>query len=89
MNVGVAYGDPTGQVWLQIEVPQGCTVREAIERSAILQRFPQIDLEHLKVGVYGRLVPLDAPLRDGDRVEIYRAITCDPNTVARREEAAG
>jgi hypothetical protein len=28
---------------------------------------------------------LDSPLKPGDRVEIYRAITCDPTTVARRD----
>jgi len=44
-----------------------------------------IDLETQKVGVFGRLVKLDAPLRPGDRVEIYRPITCDPQTVPRRD----
>ncbi|MBW7831765.1 MAG: RnfH family protein [Simplicispira suum] len=35
-------------------------------------------------GVWGRVVPLGHGLRDGDRVEIYRALTVDPK-VARRE----
>lgn len=37
----------------------------------------------------GKLVKLDAALRAGDRVEIYRAITCDPQTVPRRDGAGG
>jgi Na+-translocating ferredoxin:NAD+ oxidoreductase RnfD subunit len=42
-----------------------------------------------KVGVFGKLVKLDAPLRPGDRVEIYRPITCDPQTLPRRDGAGG
>jgi sulfur carrier protein len=34
--------------------------------------------------VWGRRVPLDTPLRDGDRVEVYRPLRVDPK-VARRE----
>jgi putative ubiquitin-RnfH superfamily antitoxin RatB of RatAB toxin-antitoxin module len=51
--------------------------------------FPAIDLETQKVGVFGRLVKLDATLKPGGRAEIYRAITCDPQTVPRRDGAGG
>jgi hypothetical protein len=37
------------------------------------------------VGVFGRLVKLDAPLKPGDRVEIYHAIIADPATVPRKD----
>ncbi|MBI5109334.1 MAG: RnfH family protein [Rhodocyclales bacterium] len=89
MQIGVAYSEPSNQIWLTIEVPDDSTVRAAIERSGILRQFPAIDLETQKVGVFGRLVKLDAPLRPGDRVEIYRPITCDPQTVPRRDGAGG
>jgi hypothetical protein len=46
--------------------------------------YPQIDLTQQKVGIFGKLVKLDAPLQPGDRVEIYRPITCDPTQVPRR-----
>lgn len=85
MRVDVAYSEPLDQLWLTVEVPETATVREAIERSGILARFPRIDLETQKVGIFGRLVRLDAPLRAGDRVEIYRPITADPETVPRRD----
>jgi uncharacterized protein len=85
MQIGVAYSEPSQQIWLNIEVPEGTSVRDAIERSGILRQFPHIDLELQKVGVFGRLVKLDAALKPGDRVEIYRAITCDPQTVPRRD----
>jgi hypothetical protein len=85
MQIGVTYSEPGQQIWLNIEVPDGATAREAIERSGILKQFPHIDLEEQKVGIFGRLVKPDAALRAGDRVEIYRAITCDPQTVPRRD----
>lgn len=85
MQVGVAYSEPSQQIWLTIEVPDDAKVKDAITRSGILGMFPHIDLETQKVGVFGKLVKLDAPLRPGDRVEIYRPITCDPQTVPRRE----
>lgn len=89
MQVGVTYSEPGQQIWLNIEVPEGATAREAIERSGILAQFPHIDLEAQKVGIFGRLVKPDAALRAGDRIEIYRAITCDPQTVPRRDLEEG
>lgn len=89
MQVGVTYSEPGRQLWLDIEVPEGATVREAIARSGILAQFPHIDLETQKVGVFGRLVKPDTVLRAGDRVEIYRPIVCDPQTVPRRDLGEG
>jgi hypothetical protein len=85
MQVGIAYSEPSQQIWLTIEVPDDATARDAIERSGILRQFPHIDLEAQKVGIFGKLVKLDAALRPGDRVEIYRPIVCDPQTVPRRD----
>ncbi len=85
MQIGVAYSEPGQQVWLNIEVPDTATIREAIERSGILKQFPHIDLDAQKVGVFGKLSKLDTALRPGDRVEIYRGIICDPATVPRKD----
>ena len=89
MQIGVAYSEAANQIWLTTEVPDDSTVRAAIEKSGILRMVPTIDLSVQKVGVFGKLVKLDAPLRPGDRVEIYRPITCDPQTVPRRDGAGG
>ncbi len=85
MQIGVAYSEPGQQIWLNIEVPDDSSVNDAIQRSGILKQFPYIDLTEQKVGVFGRLVKLDAPLKPGDRVEIYRGIIADPETVPRRD----
>jgi putative ubiquitin-RnfH superfamily antitoxin RatB of RatAB toxin-antitoxin module len=78
LKIGVAYATSARQAWLRLELPDGATVGEAIAASGILAQFPEIDLATQKVGVFGKLTKLDAPLADGDRVEIYRPITADP-----------
>ena len=84
MNVGVCYAEADRQLWLRLEVPDGSTVLQAIELSGVLKRYPNIDLETQKVGVFGKFAKLDAPIKEGDRVEIYRKITADPQQVQRR-----
>lgn len=74
MIVGIAYAKPTAQVWKHLDVPEGATLREAIERSGLLAQFPEIDLAVNKVGVFGAIAPLDRRLKEGERVEIYRPI---------------
>lgn len=85
MHIGVAYADKFKHVWLKLDVPDGCTVREAIERSGLLAQFPELDLDNQAVGVFGKITRLDAKLADGERVEIYRPITADPELVERRD----
>jgi hypothetical protein len=84
MQVAVAYSEPTQQIWLRIEVPEDTTVEQAIIKSGLLRQFPEIDLTERAVGVFGKLVKLDAGLKPGDRVEVYRPIIADPATVPRR-----
>jgi hypothetical protein len=86
MHIGVAYADKFKRTWLTFDVPEGCTVRDAIERSGLLGQYPDIDLESQRVGIFGKFTKLDATVREGDRVEIYRPITADPETVERRDQ---
>ncbi|WP_324256019.1 RnfH family protein [Niveibacterium sp. 24ML] len=84
LKVAVAYTEKGRQAWHNIEVPEGTSVKDAIELSGIYAQFPHIDLASQRVGIFGKAVKLDAALRAGDRVEIYRPIQCDPMTVPRR-----
>lgn len=83
MNVGVAYANATSQLWLETDLPEGSTVQDAIDQSGILNRFPDIDLEQQKIGIYGKFIKLHTVLKEGDRVEIYRPILCDPTQIER------
>ena len=84
MNVGVCYAQADRQLWLKLEVPDGSTITEAIELSGLMNQYPEINLEEQKVGIFGKISKLDTPLKEGDRVEIYRKITADPQQVQRR-----
>jgi len=86
IQVEVAYAMRGEQVLLRLEMEDGATARGAVERSGILQRFPQIDLARATLGIFGKIVAPDARLRDGDRVEIYRPLLTDPKD-ARRQRA--
>jgi putative ubiquitin-RnfH superfamily antitoxin RatB of RatAB toxin-antitoxin module len=84
MNVGVCYAEADRQTWLRLEVPDDSTVQQTIELSGLLNQYPHIDLGKQKVGIFGKLTKLETPVKEGDRVEIYRPITADPNQVKRR-----
>ena len=86
MHVSVAYATSTGDgAWIDLEMQEGTTAKQAIEASGILNRFPEIDLASQKIGVFGKLVKPDQTLAEFDRVEIYRPITADPKPVPRRD----
>ncbi|MBP6763359.1 MAG: RnfH family protein [Rubrivivax sp.] len=78
MKVSVTYALPERQIWVELDLPDHATVREAIEASGILRAHPTLDLTTQKVGIFGKLVALEARLEAGQRVEIYRPITADP-----------
>ena len=89
MIVGVAYAKPTVQVWKHVDVPEGASAQEAIERSGLLAQFPEIDLALNKIGIFGAICPLDRVLREGDRVEIYRPLIADPKAVRKKRADEG
>jgi len=50
--------------------------------SAIDMQIALVDMQRL--GIFGRRVPPEHPLRDGDRVELYRTLVLDPKEARRR-----
>jgi putative ubiquitin-RnfH superfamily antitoxin RatB of RatAB toxin-antitoxin module len=89
--VSVAFGPapPAKPMHRRLNLPPGSTVGEAIRACGLLARCPEIDLANNRVGIFGRLVQLDTPLRAGDRVEIYRPLNSDPKEARRRRATAG
>lgn len=85
LAVTVAYSPAAGSVdVVTVKLAPGSTLHDAIRASGVLGRYPTIDLSVLRTGVWGKFKPLDAILRDRDRVEIYRPLKVDPKQ-ARRE----
>jgi putative ubiquitin-RnfH superfamily antitoxin RatB of RatAB toxin-antitoxin module len=87
MKISVVYATPRRQFWMTLDLPDGAKVQDAIDRSGVLNQFPDIDLQTQKVGVFTKIASLDTALEDGDRVEIYRPLTADPKKVKQREKA--
>ncbi|MEI6894516.1 MAG: RnfH family protein [Colwellia sp.] len=78
MRISVAYALREQQWWFDIDVNEGSTVVAAIHKSGIMNLVENIQLESQNVGVFGKIVPLDTVLAEGDRVEIYRPVTWKP-----------
>ena len=85
IRVTVVYSSAPRKVreWA-VEVRQGATVRQALEACGLQANFPLTDIGSARVGVWGRTVVLEQPLRDRDRVEIYRQLNVDPKLARRR-----
>jgi putative ubiquitin-RnfH superfamily antitoxin RatB of RatAB toxin-antitoxin module len=84
LRVEVVYALPATGDAVQLTLPAGAKVRDAVLASGILERHPEIDLGRQKVGIYGKVVAASARLADGDRVEIYRPLVLDPKEARRR-----
>jgi len=89
IHVEVVYALAHHQKVVSLNISEGATVKDAIERSGLLTEFPEIDLGKNKLGIWNKLAKPDAVLRDKDRVEIYRPLIADPKEVRRQRAAEG
>ena len=67
-----------------LHLPGGATVVQALRAYGIAAELSTPDLTAAVVGIWGCKANLDDPLREGDRIEVYRPLRVDPK-VARRE----
>jgi uncharacterized protein len=88
--VDVCYAPPEGAVFLEtVMLDEGASVKDAIERSGLLAAHPEVDLSVQKVGVFGKLRPLESLVAGLDRVEVYRALKVDPKAARQRRVEKG
>ena len=85
--VSVAYALPEQQWVVELELPQGATVAQALRLAGGQLPLTVAQLQALPVGIYGEPVTPQTVLTDQDRVELYRPLWVDPKT-ARRQRAA-
>lgn len=83
ITVEVAYALPERQRVVALQVPEGTTPRQAVAMARLEDHFPHVPPEtfvEASLGIFGKLVkdPDREPLRDGDRVEVYRPLKVDP-----------
>ncbi len=89
MRIEVAYAKPERQLILVLEAEPGITAKEAVMRSGILDEFPEIDIETVKLGIFGKAAPASTVLKPMDRVEIYRPLIADPKEARKKRAAEG
>ena len=89
IQVEVAFAGIKVQKILVIQVAEGTSAYEAAVASNIVAVFPEIDIETIPMGIFGKGIrkPKQEILREGDRGELYRPLTADPMVIrARRAE---
>lgn len=87
MIVTIVYAVADASHVLQVELESGATVEQAINASGLLSLVPELRRGALDVGIWNRAARLEAVVREGDRIEVYRPLTVDPKE-ARRVRAA-
>lgn len=84
LRISVAYSPRAGELELvEITLPAGATVELALSHSGLFDRYPGLTVADCKMGVWGQLRSLNDPLRDLDRVEVYRPLQVDPKEARR------
>ena len=89
INVEIVNALLDAQEIISLKLSQGATVKQAVEQSGMLEKYPEIDLAKNKLGIFAKLTKPDAILRDRDRVEIYRPLIADPKEVRKQRAAEG
>ncbi|ENX42771.1 RnfH family protein [Acinetobacter sp. NIPH 2100] len=84
-QVWVAYSSSEQQFHIAVSFREGMTALQAIDASGIAVQtvLPEV----LQLGVFGSRIEGDTVLQAGDRVEIYRALTINPNDIRRNRAA--
>lgn len=87
VSVEVAWATPQVQDVVALILPADSTVAQAIAASGLFATY-RIDVESVRAAVRGRLVDGDAPINDGDRIDLCRPLQVDPKEARRRRVAA-
>lgn len=67
-----------------LTVPPGALIADALKLAALEQDFQDVDLANAIVGIFGQVASRDRPLKDGDRIEIYRPLLEEPKLARRK-----
>lgn len=68
------------QCWRRrVALTAGMTAGDALRISGLGERYRErVGAGEPPIGLFGRKIRADQPLRDGDRLELYRPLTADP-----------
>lgn len=86
LPVEVVYALPGEADAVELLVPSGTTLAQAVAASGIAARHPELRRSPLRLGVHGAERDPQTEVRPGERIEIYRPLRMDPKE-ARRQRA--
>lgn len=89
LAVEVVLATAERQVLLALVVDDGATVADVISQSGIESRFPDLAVDEMPVGIWGKLASRQTAVRQGDRIELYRPLEIDPREARRQRARAG
>ncbi len=78
IRVEVVRAWPRRHEAVNVDLPEGATVADAVEAAGLSST------DHVGVAVHGEGATGDQVLKNGDRVELLRALTIDPKEARRR-----
>lgn len=87
MTVEVVYGGREGEAVVQVALPSGATLADAVALSGIVERFG-LFAAALAYAIHGQRATAATPLRAGDRIELLRPLQLDPKDARRHRAVA-
>jgi putative ubiquitin-RnfH superfamily antitoxin RatB of RatAB toxin-antitoxin module len=84
IRIEIVYAQPQRSVVKHLSVPEGAQIADALKLAALDQDFQGVDVANATVGIYGQVAGRDRPLREGDRIEIYRPLLEEPKLARRK-----
>ena len=83
MRIAIVLALPARQEVVEVELAPGAAVSDALAAVSAHAAFAGVDWQGCRVGIWARECARDTVLREGDRVEIYRALVADPKAQRR------
>ena len=88
LKVEVIYAERGAQEIVSVDLEEGATALDALHESGLAAHHPGIEPGNTAIGIFGRCVPPETLLKEGDRVEIYRPLAVDPKEARRAKASA-
>jgi len=82
--VTVVYALRERATEVELQLPEGATVAQALARSGLAALHPEADIAQCSVGIFGKAVARHAIVADGDRIEVYRPLLAEPKEQRRK-----
>lgn len=83
-QIQICYASESEITFLDVRLLPGICIADLLEVPAIREKFPVLNGEDCKFGIFGKLKTPETVLQANDRLEIYRPLDFDPMEARRR-----